>query len=64
MVDKIRSEDLMGLKYLVAELEEKRLPYLIVGTKIDLVLGPKNKSEETESHKLEYIESWKKFIMK
>lgn len=52
MVDKIRNEDLMGLKYLVTELEEKRLPYLIVGTKIDLVLGPNSKTEETESHKL------------
>lgn len=48
MIEKISSEELSSLKFFVSNLEENKIKYLIIGTKVDEVLSMEEESVEKE----------------
>lgn len=39
MIDKLDEEDILALRTFLPELEEKRIKFIIVGTKLDQIIG-------------------------
>lgn len=63
MVEKISSDQLTSLKLFINNLEEERVKYLVVGTKLDLVVNFKT-DESFCQQKMTYIDDWCSFIGK
>lgn len=55
LVEKISKDELIGMKFFLAELEDKRISYTIVGTQIDKILGDGSMSSEAEQEKAIYM---------
>lgn len=63
MLQKISIEELNSIRLFLSNLEENKVHYMIIGTKLDGILN-KFENEEMETQKMVYVDEWCSFIMK